>query len=339
MNMRLLSCAAALVLTAAFTGLAPTDAAAQTKIKLGHALPQQHPQGVANDKFAELVKQYTNGRVEVTVYHGGMLGSDDKMLQAVQSGTQDMYYGALSAAAGKVPAVQIFDLPFLFNNVKEVERVFFSPYGQKLLDRLVEPLGMVGLSWGQAGFRELTNSRRPILKADDIAGLKIRVMQNQVALETWKTLGANALPMTITEVFTGLETGAIDGQENPYILIHANKYYEVQKYGTTTNHVYTPCTQVISKKSWDKISAEDQALVRKAAVDSMRYLFKLIDEANKDVVAKLEAGGMKVNVLSDAELGKLREKVKPIVDKYAPVIGPDLVKEFMEEIAKARSAS
>jgi tripartite ATP-independent transporter DctP family solute receptor len=316
-----------------------TLANAQTKLKLGHALPQQHPQGVANDKFAELVKQYTNGRVQVTVYHGGMLGSDDKMLQSVQSGTQDMYYGALSAAAGKVPATQIFDLPFLFNDVKEVERVFFSPYGQKLLDRLVEPIGMVGLAWGQAGFRELTNSRRPINKAEDIAGLKIRVMQNQVALDTWKTLGANALPMTITEVFTGLETGALDGQENPYILIHANKYYEVQKYGTTTNHVYTPCTIVISKKSWDKLSAEDQAAVRKAAVEAMRYLFKLIDEANKDVVAKLEAGGMKVNTLPEAELAKLREKVRPIVDKYAPVIGVDLVKEFQEEIAKARKAN
>jgi TRAP-type transport system periplasmic protein len=316
-----------------------TAAEAQTKLKLGHALPQQHPQGVANDKFAELVNKYTNGRVQVTIYHGGMLGSDDKMLQAVQSGTQDMYYGALSAAAGKVPATQIFDLPFLFNDVKEVERVFFSPYGQKLLDRLVQPIGIVGLAWGQAGFRELTNSRRPINKAEDIAGLKIRVMQNQVALDTWKTLGANALPMTITEVFTGLETGALDGQENPYILIHANKYYEVQKYGTTTNHVYTPCTIVISKKSWDKLSAEDQTAMRKAAVEAMRYLFQLINEANKDVVAKLEAGGMKVNVLPEAELAKLREKVRPIVDKYAPVIGADLVKEFQDEIAKARSAN
>lgn len=119
-----------------------------------------------------------------------------------------MYCGALSAAAGKVPATQIFDLPFLFNDVKEIERVFFSPYGQKPLDRLVQPIGMVGLAWGLAGFRELTNSKRPINKAEDIAGLKIRVMQNQVALETWKSLGGNALPMTITEVFTGLETGA-----------------------------------------------------------------------------------------------------------------------------------
>jgi len=330
--------AMAFVVAALCAGSA-TLASAQTKLKLGHALPQQHPQGVANDKFAELVKQYTNNRVQVTIYHGGMLGSDDKMLQSVQSGTQDMYYGALSAAAGKVPATQIFDLPFLFNDVKEVEQVFFSPYGQKLLDRLVEPIGMVGLAWGQAGFRELTNSKRPINKADDIVGLKIRVMQNQVALDTWKTLGANALPMTITEVFTGLETGALDGQENPYILIHANKYYEVQKYGTTTNHVYTPCTIVISKKSWDKLGAEDQTAVRKAAVEAMRYLFRLIDEANKDVVAKLEAGGMKVNTLPEAELAKLREKVSPIVAKYAPVIGVDLVKEFQEEIAKARKAN
>jgi tripartite ATP-independent transporter DctP family solute receptor len=333
--MKLATAIAAAVVCAA--GITAADA--QTKLKLGHALPQQHPQGVANDKFAELVSKYTNGRVQVTIYHGGMLGSDDKMLQAVQSGTQDMYYGALSAAAGKVPATQIFDLPFLFNDVKEVERVFFSPYGQKLLDRLVQPIGMVGLAWGQAGFRELTNSKRPINKADDIVGLKIRVMQNQVALDTWKTLGANALPMTITEVFTGLETGALDGQENPYILIHANKYYEVQKYGTTTNHVYTPCTIVISKKSWDKLSADDQAGLRKAAVEAMRHLFRLIDEANKDVVSKLEAGGMKVNVLPDAELAKLRDKVRPIVDKYAPVIGADMVKEFMDEIAKARGGN
>jgi tripartite ATP-independent transporter DctP family solute receptor len=327
------------VAVAALCAIGATAATAQTKIKLGQALPQQHPQGVATDKFAELVKQYTKDRIQVTVYHGGMLGGDDKMLQAVQSGTQDMYYGSLSAVAGKVPAVQIFDLPFLFNDVKEVERVFFSPYGQKLHDRLVSSIGMVGLAWGQAGFRELTNSKRPINKAEDIAGLKIRVMQNQVALDTWKTLGANALPMTITEVFTGLETGALDGQENPYLLIHANKYYEVQKYGTTTNHVYTPCSLVISKRTWDKLGAEDQAAIRKAADESMRYLFKLVDDANKDVVAKLEAGGMKVNALPDAELAKLRDKVRPIVDKYAPVIGADLVKEFMDEIAKARKAN
>ena len=305
--------------------------------KLGHSLPPEHPQALAMNKFSELVGQYTQHRVKVQVFHSASLGSDDKMLQATQAGTQEMYYGALAAIAGTVKELGIFDFPFLFENMKEVDAVMNGKMGQKVFDK-VAPLGLVGLGWTEAGFRNLTNSRHPVKTTADIEGLKLRVMPNKVALDSWKALGANPTPMAFSEIFTALEIKAIDGQENPLILIYTNKFHEVNKFITLTNHVYTPCALVVSKKFWDKIKPEDQQAMKKAGLEALKFHRGLMDAANKDVIAKLEAAGAKIEILPPAEVNKLREKTKPVIEMYTKLIGEDFVKEFYTEIQKVRAA-
>ncbi len=310
---------------------------AQVKAKIGHAMPDSHPQAAAMNKFAELASSYTNGNIKVQVYHGGVLGSDEKMLQAVQAGTQELYIGTLSPLSSKVKEVQVWDLPFLFRNVKEVYAVLDGDASKEIFQR-IEPSGLVGLTWTGMGFRNLSNSKRAVKKLEDINGLKVRVMANPVALETWKAVGANAVPMAFAEVFPALEVKALDGQENPLLHMYANKMQEVQKFISVTNHVYTPVALVASKKFWDTLSPADKAGVQKAATAAGLLQRKLLDDGDRDVVGKFRSVGMEVDTVSAAELARIQEKVRPVVAKYSPLIGEDFVKKFVAEIDKASTA-
>ena len=186
--------------------------------------------------------------------------------------------------------------------------------------------------------RNLSNSKHPVTKLEDIKGLKVRVMANPVALETWKILEANAVPMAFSEVFTALEIKAIDGQENPLIHMYANKMQEVQKFISLTNHVYTTVAIVASKKFWDGLSDADKQGLQKAATEAGLLQRQLLDEGDKEVVAKFEKAGVKVNAVSAEELKRIQDKLKPVTAKFAPQIGEDFLKEFNAEIEKARAA-
>ena len=326
-----------LVVAAALGTLAASSAFAAVTARLGHAMPESHPQAVAMNKFAELAGKYTNNNVQIKVFHSALLGSDEKMLQAVQSGTQEFYMGTLQALSTRIKEIQIWDLPFLFANTKEVYAVLDGPAMKKIFKQM-EPIGLIGLTYTGIGFRNLSNSKHPVNKLEDINGLKVRVMANPVALETWKTLGANAVPMAFSEVFTALEIKAIDGQENPLIHMYANKMQEVQKFISLTNHVYTTVAIVTSKKFWEGLSDADKQGVQKAATEAGLLQRKLLDEGDKDVIGQFEKAGVKVNAVSEAELKRIQDKLKPVTAKFAPQIGEDFLKEFSAEIDKARAA-
>ena len=311
-------------------------AQAEVKAKLGHAMPDSHPQAIAMKKFAELAGTYTKGNVKVTTYSSAVLGSDEKQLQATQAGTQEIYIGTLAPLSTRVKEVQIWDLPFMFQNEKEVYAVFDGASSKKIFEK-IEPSGLVGLTWTGMGFRNLSNSKHAVTKLEDVSGLKIRVMTNPVALDTWKSIGANATPMAFAEVFPALEIKALDGQENPLQHMYANKMQEVQKFITVTNHVYTPVAMVASKKFWDSLSADDKAGVQKAATEAGQLQRKLLDDGNADVIAKFKAAGVTVDSIPPAELAKIQDKVKPVMAKFAPQIGEEFVKGFQAEIEKARS--
>jgi len=318
--------------------LGATTAMAEVKAKIGHAMPDTHPQAVAMNKFAELVATYSNGNVKVQPFHSAMLGSDEKMLQAVQAGTQELYIGTLAPLSTRVKEVQVWDLPFLFQSEKEVYSVLDGPSSKKIFEKIA-PSGLVGLTWTGMGFRNLSNSRRHVTKAEDVGGLKLRVMANPVALDTWKTIGANAVPMAFSEVFTALEVKALDGQENPLQHMWSNKMQEVQKYISLTNHVYTPVAMVASKKFWDSLSDSDKAAVQKAATEAGLLQRKLLDEGDKDVIEKFKAAGVSVDTVPPAELGKIQERVKPVVAKFKEQIGEDFVNAFIAEVEKARTTN
>ena len=326
-----------LVVAAALGTLAASSAFAAVTARLGHAMPESHPQAVAMNKFAELAGKYTNNNVQIKVFHSALLGSDEKMLQAVQSGTQEFYMGTLQPLSTRIKEIQIWDLPFLFANTKEVYAVLDGPAMKKIFKQM-EPIGLIGLTYTGIGFRNLSNSKHPVNKLEDINGLKVRVMANPVALETWKTLGANAVPMAFSEVFTALEIKAIDGQENPLLHMYANKMQEVQKFISLTNHVYTTVAIVTSKKFWEGLSDADKQGVQKAATEAGLLQRKLLDEGDKDVIGQFEKAGVKVNAVSEAELKRIQDKLKPVTAKFAPQIGEDFLKEFSAEIDKARAA-
>ena len=305
--------------------------------RLGHAMPDSHPQAASMNKFVELAAKYTNNNVQLKAFHNAVLGSDEKQLQGVQAGTQEFYIGTLAPLSTRIKEVQVWDLPFLFANTKEVYALLDGASSKKIFQKL-EGSGLHGLMWTGMGFRNLSNSKRPVTKLDDISGLKLRVMANPVALETWKTLGANAVPMAFAEVFTALEIKAIDGQENPLLHLWANKMQEVQKYISLTNHVYTPVALVVSSKFWDKLSDADKAGVQKAADEARLYQRQLLDEGDKDVIKKFRDAGVQVDEVPPAELAKIRDKVKPVVGKFVPQIGEEFFKEFQAEIEKAAAA-
>jgi tripartite ATP-independent transporter DctP family solute receptor len=310
---------------------------AEIKAKVGHAMPESHPQAVAINKFAELVGTYTKGNVKVQAYHSGVLGSDEKQLQAVQSGTQEFYIGTLAPLSTRVKEVQVWDLPFMFQNEKEVYAVLNGASSKKIFQK-IEPAGLVGLTWTGMGFRNLSNSKRSVTKLEDVSGLKVRVMANPVALDTWKAMGANAVPMAFAEVFPALEIKALDGQENPLVHMYSNKMQEVQKFISVTNHVYTPSALVASKKFWDTLTPADKEGIQKAATEAGLLQRKLLEEGDVDVVTKFKAAGVTLNTVSPAELARIQEKVKPVVAKFSPIIGEEFVKEFYAEIDKARAS-
>ena len=326
-----------MVMAVALGALISGSAWAAVTGKVGHAMPESHPQAAAMNKFVEMTAKYTNNNVQLKAFHSAVLGSDEKQLQAVQAGTQEFYIGTLAPFSTRVKEVQVWDLPFMFANTREVYALLDGASSKKIF-KMLEPTGVVGLMWTGMGFRNLSNSKHPVTKLEDISGLKIRVMANPVALETWKTLGANAVPMAFSEVFTALEIKAIDGQENPLVHMYSNKMQEVQKFISLSNHVYTPVALVVSRKFWDGLSEADKQGVQKAADEAKILQRQLLDAGDKEVIGKFGVAGVKVSEIAPADLAKIQDKVKPVVAKFAPLIGEDFIKEFYAEIDKARAA-
>jgi tripartite ATP-independent transporter DctP family solute receptor len=317
-------------------GLPAAQAQEVKKARLGHSFADAHPRAAAMKQFAAAVSKATNGKVLIEVYGNAVLGSEDKMLVATQSGVQDLYMGALAFMAGRKKELQIFDFPFIFGSDAEAAYVLDGPVGRKMLDGLSDT-NMHGLVWAGGAFRNLSNSKRPVASVADMKGLKVRVMPSPMALASFNAMGLNAVPMAFTEVYPALESKALDGYEHPFVDMYANKMFEVQKYLTVTNHVYTPVALVASSKWWSSLSPEQQSAVQKAAEDTRTFQRKaeLADAA--DVVGQLKARGMSVTEMPVAELDKIRAAVQPVIDKNSDAIGSEFVQSFYGELRKFRS--
>lgn len=296
--------------------------------------PKGHPIPAGGEKFGELLAQKSGGKMTVKQFPGGVLGGDVQVLSAVQGGTIELTSMNAGILQGQIKEFAIVDLPFLFNNGKEADTVLDGPMGQKLA-AMMPAKGLVNLAFFDLGFRQLTNSKKPVKSVDDINGLKLRVVQSPTYIDTWTALGANAVPMPITEVYTGMEQKMIDGQENPFSVIEINKFFEVQKYLTVTNHMYNPQAFFMSKKSWDKLNADEQKVVMEAAKEAAVWQRQFSRDSQAKALTNLRKT-MEVTELPAGEVAKLRAKVKPVIDKYATTIGPEFVKEFMAEIEKVR---
>jgi len=310
---------------------------AQEKIlKFSVQNPKGHPIAMGAEKFAEVVNSNAAGKMKVVVYAGGSLGGDQQVVSAMQGGTVEMLVMNSGIAANQVKEFAIWDFPFLFANEKEADAVLDGPFGKKMHDKL-EAKGLVGLGYWELGFRNITNSKRPINKVEDLAGLKLRVIPNPINIDWVKALDANPTPLPFPEVYGALENKAIDGQENPFSVIAANKLFEVQKYLAITKHVYNPQSVLISKKTWDSLSKEQQKILQNAVAEVTPYQRAQSRASVAESLDQLKKGGMQVTEFNDAELAKFREKMRPVIAKFGDAVGEDVVKEIQAEIAKARA--
>ena len=242
-------------LIAAAAMLAMAGAGAQIKertLKFAFQNQTGHPQAQGAQKFADLVSAKSGGQITVKLFPGGTLGGDLQTVSALQGGTVEITVLNAGILGAQVKEFAAYDFPFLFNNGQEADAVTDGPFGQKLFGKLEEK-GLHGLGYWDLGFRNVTNSKRPIAKADDIAGLKIRVIQSPIYVDLFSALGANATPLPFPELYSALDQKAVDGQENPNTVILSSKFAEVQKYLTQTRHIYNPQALIVSKKTWDAL--------------------------------------------------------------------------------------
>ena len=302
-------------------------------IRFGHLNNPDHPISAGVKKFAELVAAKSGGKHTVREFPSNQLGTEMQQQQALQGGVQEMTAPAPTSLAGIVKEFGLLDFPFIVSNAQQADALTDGPVGQMLFAKLPEK-GLVGLAFWDLGFRNVTNSKRPIMKAEDLEGIKLRVIPNPVFLETFKTFKANPVPMSFSELYSALDTKAVDGQENPYAVILSNKFFEVQKFLSATNHVYTANTILMSKKFWDRLSPVEQKVVQQAALEARDYQRQVSRAAATKAVAELRAKGMQINELPAAEVDRMRQMVKPIHDKFMAEYDPALVKAFRTELGR-----
>ena len=304
-------------------------------IKFGLNGPETHPAAAGMKKFAELVQAKSGGKMKVNLFFGATLGSDQAITTSIQGGTVEMSVMNSGILASLAKELALFDFPFLFANEKESDAIVDGPVGKKM-HKLLEEKGVIGLAYWELGYRHMTNSKRALNKVEDIDGLKLRVIPNPINVDWVKALGANPTPMPFPEVYGGLESKAIDGQENPVAVIAANKFWEVQKHIALTNHQYNPQSVIFSKKVWDTLSAAEKKIID----DSADEATKAQREASRAAVAAnvelLKKNGMTVTTFAPAEIAKLRERMKPVIAKYTANVGEALVAEVNAELAKLR---
>jgi tripartite ATP-independent transporter DctP family solute receptor len=326
-------------LVAAF-GVALTCAAASaqepTSLRVAYVQASDHPHGLGVQRFAELVQQKSGGKMRVQTHGNATLGGDAAVINSLRGGTVDMTVVIPGLLTGMVKEYVLLDLPFLFTSYAEADAVLDGPVGKRLLEMLPDK-GLIGLAYWDHGFRIVTNSRRPITKVEDFSGMKIRVPQSNIFIETFTALGANAVPMPIPELYGALESKAVDGQENPYAAVEAIKFNEVQKYASATLHAYNPLVVIFSKPKWDKLTPAERAIVQEAANEAGAYERKVSREANEKSADSLAKKGMLINAVAPQEIARMRDKVQPVTDKFTKDGGEAMAKEIMAEINKVRA--
>jgi tripartite ATP-independent transporter DctP family solute receptor len=321
----------ALAAVAAFGGAV----AQERTLKMALASPENHPAAVGMKKFAETVAAKTNGRIKINLFFNSSLGSDQAVVTAIKGGTVELAVMNTGILATEAKELAIFDFPFLFANEKESDAIVDGPIGKKM-HALLEPKGIIGLSYWELGYRQITNSKRPLTKVEDVDGLKLRVIPNTINVDWVKALNANPTPLPFPEVYGALEQKAIYCQENPINVIASNKFWEVQKHLAITNHQYNPQSVIMSKRVWDTLSAADRKIIDDAADEAAKLQRSQARASVADSLETLRKNGMQVTQFPPAEVNKLREKMKPVIAKHAAIVGEGIVAEMQAELAKLR---
>ena len=296
-------------------------------LKLAETHPPDYPTTMGDKKFAELVTERTKGRIKVEVYPSSQLGEEKAAIEQVQLGALAFTRVSSAPLAEFNKPLGVFSLPYIFDSSAHMWKFLDSADGAKLLDGL-QASKFVGLCYYDPGARSFY-STKPIKDLPDLKGLKIRVQQNTINMEMISAIGASATPMPYGQVFSALQTGVIDGAENNFPSYLTANHYQVAKYYLRDGHQMVPEVLIMSKVVWDKLSPDDQKLVKQAALDSVKTQRELWTKFEKEAEAKVKAAGCTVTEIKDVKLWQAA--VKPIIDKYATTY-----KEVLDAIAKAR---
>jgi tripartite ATP-independent transporter DctP family solute receptor len=328
----------------AFIFSVPLSASAadyKAEYKLSTVVGKPFPWGNAGERWAELVKEKTGGKINIKMYPGTSLvgGDQTKEFTAIRQGAIDLSIGSTINWSPQIKELNLFSMPFLMPDYKAIDALTQGAVGKELFN-ILSSKDVVPLAWGENGFRELSNSKRPIKTPDDLKGLKIRVVGSPLFLDTFTALGANPTQMSWADAVPALSAGAVDGQENPLTIFTVAKLHSAanQKNLTLWGYVADPLIFVVSKTVWDSWKPEDQKLVREAAEQAAK---ENIAEARKGLIPPddttiKEVQGLGVNVvrLTDAEKAVFKKATKDVYDKWAKQIGPELVKKAEESVAK-----
>jgi len=302
-------------------------AADKIVVRVAHTLAPDSHYNMGLLHLGELLKERTNGEIEVQVFHSAQLGSERDAVEGVSMGTLEMTLVSSAPLANFTDRFMVFNLPFIIRDRHKAYEWMDGPAGQKILDSLL-PKNMVGLGIWENGFRNLTNSKKAVMEPSDMKGLKIRLMENPIHLATFKTMGAYPVPMPFGELFTALQQKTVDGQENPLIIIYTSKFYEVQNYLTLTGHFYAPAILIVNKQFWEKTLSEEQRDIFSACEKETRQWERQFSiDSEKELVSKLKDAGM--TVLSP-DKSKWVEAVRPVYKQFEDKIGKDVVDSLIK---------
>ncbi|WP_372001078.1 TRAP transporter substrate-binding protein [Tistrella mobilis] len=305
--------------------------AADVTLKLGWTTSDgaTDPYAIAARDFAAALEAEMPGVFEVKYFPNRQLGDEKEMIEGMSFGTIDGGIITNAVIANVEPAFQLLDLPFLFANEAQAHKVLDGDVGQELMGKL-RNRGIIGLGFAEGGFRHMINNTRPVANPDDVSGVKYRVMQNPVFLEMFSSLGGNPVPMAWGETYTAVQQGTIDGLEIPVAVVQANKFSEVTKYLSLTRHTYSALGLMISKRTFDKMTKEQQDAVLRAAPKAIAAQRAEVAENTTKIIEELKAAGMTVNEINDP--AAFRAKVTGVYDRFKPRIGAELMDKTLAEV-------
>jgi TRAP-type transport system periplasmic protein len=316
------------VVLVVFSGFAD----AKMIIKYGHVGPPIHPQHLGALAFAKYVNEQSKGEIEVQVFPLGQLGGERSMTEQVQAGTLHMTAITAGVLANFVPEMGIIEMPFVYPNREVAYKVLDDKEVKDRFVKFCDPKGFVFIGYTENEFRDMTNSKHPIKRPDDLKGLKIRVVESPVFIDTFKALGANPTPLPFPEIYNALQQKVIDGQDNPLFTSVMMKFTEVNKFATVTNHILTECPVVVNKKFWASLTPEQQKIFRDAAEVQIKVNREGNAKGRTEAAEKAKAQKVDVYVLTNADRDAFKAAVKPVLDKYRGVYGAEWFDFFMKKI-------
>jgi len=300
-------------------------------LTVSHVLGPTHPYQPGFEKMAEIVEARTNGEIKFKIFHSASLAEEEEAIEGLQMGTIDITTVSAAPLTGFVKEYMACDFPFMFSSPQEAFNFYDGEIGDILLEKTT-PIGLIGLCWWENGFRNLTNSIRPIISPEDMKGLKIRTMNSPVHMASVRALGASAVPIAFGELYSALQQGVVDGQENPVANIHAMRFYEVQKYLTLTRHFHDPSPTFISAKTWNKLSEEQRKIIKEASIEARDYMRQLGIDQEDALIEDLKKNGMEVIDLTPEQLDAFKEATKNVWKDFEDKIGKDFLDKFLNAL-------